>query len=451
MQPDPVQSQPPMPAEPVQSEKHMSLKLLLIPLILILFAGGYYGYRYYILKQPVTIPLMSKTFTPPIEAPAASAAPVGEKIISPVDQADKKLAYTRIPDPNKPAEHEVWIIDPVSGEEEMLELKGAASAFKHYGNSKLFYKKVNDEQGTVHILDLSTGVDRAVTPSTHPDPTVLESVSIQSVADISPDGKYFTYIVGFYLICPSPSPFPSGFEGGFGPCQPEENLESPSGYYVYDVEADKSQFIGPLDRVSRWDTAKGQLYYVSYEPYRNTKALDLKSKTITQVDTTEHFGYFTYPLLSKNLLIKNEAGTGESGTSDKSFAEMQVVDRATMKSEVFDSVDEWAVIQPFITSSEDDRYVLYIRDTNINGLHRSAIYKYDVETKKVDRLTPEDNSVSYSLQGSWIDSKTFVTAVDPIEETDFNGTNKNLVRIDVGTGKIDRLTTHNMVSYFGLY
>lgn len=449
--PDPLPP-PPVPVVPPPPRgSRMSLRLLMIPLAAIILAAGWYGYRFYVLGQSVTIPVINKTLVPASPALQADASPTPVTAVSPVQDAESKLAYIRVPDANKPAEQEVWLIDPVTGEEDKLDLTGAASSYKHFGSPLLFYKKIADGQGTIRILDLSTGVDRAVTPITHPDPTVLESVAIQSVSDIAPDGKYFAFIADYYLVCPSPSPLPSGFEGGFGPCQPDQNLETPTGNYVYDLEEGKAHYLGSLDRISRWDTANAKLYYVSYEPYRNTNILDLKNKTISHLDTTEHFGYFTYPLLSRGLLVKNEAATAESGSTDKAFAEMRIVDLATKQSEVFDSVDEWAVIQPFISSPSDDRYVLYIRSTNINGFHRNAIYKYDVETKKVERLTPEDNTLSYSLQGEWIDNKTFVTAADPVEETDFNGTNKYLVRIDVETGKVDRLTPHNSVSYFGVY
>ena len=62
-------------------------------------------------------------------------------------------------------------------------------------------------------------------------------------------------------------------------------------------------------------------------------------------------------------------------------------------------------------------------------------------------ITPETVTESYGIRGVWLDDNTYVTMVSTIEEPFYNG-NNFLVKIDVPTGQITRLTPDDDVYRF---
>lgn len=427
--------------EPVIPPPARPRRRWLVPVIGLLLGLGLYGaYRFGYLQR-----FLSSAF-PSSPAPSGSSQPAltAYSRVLPLDQIDPSdsLVYLRDPDSATTQDLEAWLLDPGSGREKKLDLPALAEAYKYYGNPVLYYKPMEGE-GIYRILNLETGQETTLKLITHPDPVAIENVRIQDLREISPDGRYFVFMADFFTICPSPSPFPSGFEGGFGPCQPEASLETPFGYYVYDVLNQKATFLAEYIRVSRWDTANRKLYYVEGSA---TKLLDLNNLTESTVDASPHFGYFTYPLLAKNKLLKNEAGTGNSG--EAAFGRLTLVNLADQSSVPIDSVDAWAVLQPFMTATPAEDLALYIRTTNITGLHRDAIYRYPVDGGSPARVTPADDSLSFNLRGDWLSQDTYVVMATKITGTDVSQFERYLVKINVRSGELTRLTPHRLVFSF---
>jgi hypothetical protein len=437
----------PPPAPPVSPipppPRSRSLLPLIIIIVAIIAAAGYLAYRYFVLGS--LLPAGA-----PQSSPAASAVPAASTFsrVLPVQIANPSsvLAYVRDADPETTG-FEVWLIDPATAKEEKLDIGLVLEAFKHYGSSLLFYRPVSDagNSGELRVLDLTDGSEITHTLITHPDPDAIENVYLQNITHISPDAKWLVFSADFFEPCPTPSPFPSGFEGGFGPCQPDENLAFPTGYYLYELATGQATPLPGMMRLSRWDPEGGKLYFITSNA---TKVLDLATKSSSTPDTSSYFGYYTYPLLSKNMLVKNEAATGDSGAGGRAFATMSLLDLATREAKEFDSVEAWAVIQPFITSSPDENEVLYLRTTHVDGYMRNAIYRYSLTSQSMSRLTPEDNSLSFSLYGAWLDDRTFVTSVNQMEGSEYSNLTNYLVQIDLDTGSVTRLTSHDLVSRF---
>jgi hypothetical protein len=337
---------------------------------------------------------------------------------------------------------EAWLIDPSSGAEEQLPINNFTQAYKRYGSTKLWYRPIGDA-GEYRLLDLATGIEESHALITHPDPNAGESMNIQELNAISPDNKYLVFSVDFFVPCPSPSPLPSGFQGGWGPCQPDESLTTPSGNYIYNVERREATHVGDLYRVTGWDMVKRKLYYITEGA---TKAMDLDTNLVATTDTTPYFGYITHPLMVSNAIVKLEAATGNGG--EAAFGKIYLFNLATQKVTPIDSAPGWAILQPFITASPDERYILYNKGVTVEGIHRNAIYLYDTKTATQSRLTPEDNSVAYRVHGTWTDDKTYITSVDTIEETSYTNNNNYLVKIDIPTGTVTRLTPHDKVYSF---
>ncbi len=378
---------------------------------------------------------------------SASPSPIATKLpeFAPLDSAAETLVYITDDDNEKPGDEEIWLINPVTKKETKLPLTKAVQAFKYYGQTNLYYSVTND-RGEYHVLDLATGVDTVYDLLDHTDKTASVSISLNDINHISPDGKYLVFSASFFTVCPSPSPFPSGFEGGFGPCGPEESLETPSGYYLYDFANHKTTFLGSVFRISRWDTVKHKLYVTDYENGNHTKAIDLVSKTVATIDSTQSFGYFLYPLLATNQLVKFEGATGDSGTP--AFGKIYLLNADNLPGPTIDTSPTWTDIQPFITSSPTDSDILYRRSVNVDGLHHNSIYRYNLATSKASRLSKDQSYLSYNIYVSWIDDHTLVTSVDPIEKEQYNSGNQYLVKIDLYTGEETRLTTTDNIQRF---
>ncbi len=363
----------------------------------------------------------------------------------PVESASDTLVYISDNDLEQVGNEEVWLINPNTKKETKLPINDIAFAFKYFGQAKLFYSVTND-RGEYHGLDLSTGEDFVYDLLDHQDPSATVSINQSDINFISPDSKYMIFGASFFKPCPSPSPLPTGFEGGFGPCEPDESLETPSGQYLYDFASQKATYLGSVFRVSRWDTAKQRVYVTDMENGNKTKVIDLVNKNVSTIDTTESFGYFLYPLLSNDLLVKYEGATGNDGESP--FSKIYLVKQGNNPGNTIDTSPTWTEVQPFITSSPNDSDVLYRRAPNINGIHHNAIYRYNLSTGKASRLSKNQSYLSYNIYVSWIDDHSFVTSVDPIEKEQFNNSNQYLVKIDLNTGEETVLTTKNDIQRF---
>ncbi|MFH2019467.1 MAG: hypothetical protein ABII80_02540 [bacterium] len=430
---------PTSPTEPIVTQPK-SKRFPWIPVILALLVIGiasYFGYRYFLFRPLPAMPNSpSSSITSSSPLPPVSA-------YEPISDTENKLVYLRDPDPNTVYGYQAWLIDPNTGEEEQLPITNFSQAYKFLGSTKLYYLPVSEE-GEFRILDLATGEETSYSLITHPDPDANNIVSINSITDISPDGNWIVFQASFYLVCPSPSPIPSGFEGGFGPCMPDENLSTPTGNYLYDFVKREATPISELFRVSRWDISNHKLYYITDN---TAKALDLVNKTTTYVDSTSNFGYFSYPLFKSKRLVKFEATTGNSG--EPAFGKIFLLDLTNNQTNEIDSANDWAILQPFVSGSPDETDLLYIRTTiEADGIRRSYLRRFNLANNTSTLLTPEDSNLSYSIYGTWLDNHTFITSVDTVESENYTNINNYLVKIDLTTAEIARLTPHDKVYRF---
>lgn len=378
---------------------------------------------------------------------SASSAPITTVFpdFTPMEDAEENLVYIVNDKPSEPGNEQVWLINPNTQVSEQLMIEDVVVAFKHYGQPTLHYT-ITNQKGEYHVLDLSTGKDTVYDLIDHSDKTASVSISVNNIMHLSPDGKYLVFEASFFSDCPSPSPFPSAFEGGFGPCGPDESLEAPSGLYLYDFANHKAIHIGGLARVARWDTEKQKLYLVDYENGNDTKMINLATKTFSEIDRTESFGYFLYPLLKANYRVKFEGGSGNEG--DSPFGRIYLTNSGDTPDIEIDNSPTWTDIQPFITSSPSDSDVLYRRSINMEGIHHNSIYRYNLESGETTRLTKDESYLSYNIYLSWINDYTFVTSVDPIENEQYDSSNQYLVKIDVRSGEETRLTSGSNIQRF---
>lgn len=437
----PLDPQVELPTPPPDLDRVVRSKSWLwLTLGLILVACGLAAYLFYI--QPSTS-LQTSSGTAANLPPTPVATTLSE--FDPIESAAETLVYISDNDPDAYGGEEVWLINPHTQEQTQVLLDKVVMAYKHYGSPELYYTVTND-RGEYHVLNLETGKDTVYDLLDHTDPSVSVSISVNSINQISPDGKYLVFEAGFYTVCPSPSPFPSGFEGGFGPCGPEESLETPSGYYLYDFAKQKATHLGGLSRVTRWDLDQHKLYVVDSTSGSHTKVIDLVTKSVTIIDSTQHFGYFLYPLLASDQLVKFEGGTGDGGTSP--FGKIFLLKTGELPGKTIDESPTWTDIQPFITSSPDDKTVLYRRSVNVDGIHHNSIYRYDLDSGEASRLSKDQPYLGYNIYVTWINDYTLVTSVDPIEKDLYNGYNQYLVKIDLKTGEETRLTTNSNIQRF---
>lgn len=357
-----------------------------------------------------------------------------------IENSQDKLVYLRSPSLDKPTEKEVWLYDVQTGAEDKLDIANVYLAYKHLNSSKLFYI-IGDGQGVVHEVDLSQGTDVSHTLIKHPDPTAKTSIIINSIADISDSGRFMMFGASFFTDCPPRSPLPSGFEGGFGPCQPDESVDTPSGNYLYDFESKKATPLIDMFRVSRWDEAGRKLYYVTNS---QTKVLDLEAKTVGMIDSTSSFGYFTYPLLKSKQLVKFD-GTTEKGVR------LFLTDSQSQELGEIEGFSPWAILQPFITSSPDEKNIVYVKTANNpEGMRPNFLRAYNIDSKKNLDITPTNISTTYSIYAAWLDNTTLITTELVSDKANYANSKKNLVKINVDTGELTPLTTHGKVFLFNM-
>lgn len=418
---------------PTLPSKKPSPLLISILVILVIAAAAIFAFMSYTKSAP------DKAANPSTSTPVANE-PVLSSTLPVIENSETKLAYLRDPNTEVMGDNETYLIDVNTLTETKLDLKKVLNVYKHLNSSKLYYF-TGENDGSIHIYDLKLGTNSTYKLLSHPLDSVKESISINSIDDISPSGNYLIFQASFYEDCPPMSPLPSGFEGGFGPCMPDESIEYPSGNYLFDMQAGKATPLTELFRVSRWDEAGHKLYYITDS---TTKALDLTSNTISLFDNTSLFGYFVYPLLKSNTYVKLEGST-EKGV--RIF--LTNADRKELGD--IESEKPWAILQPFIQSSPDEKNIIYVKtELDSQSFRHNYLYKYDLDKKVSTALTPTDKNTNYSTALTWLDDHTFITTEQLVNPKDYTKPNRNLVKIDINSGELTPLTTHSNVYQFNI-
>lgn len=345
------------------------------------------------------------------------------------------------------SDNEVWIIDLSSREEQKLDIIGATEAYKYPNSSELWFRMSTDKNGAIHVLDLAGGTSNQYIPVTHPDPETHETLSIGNINHISPDGKWIVVNIEYFKDCPPPPPLPSGFEGGWGPCQPEQNIEYPNGLHLYNRDTKKLIYLDSgFLRFSRWDIDNNLLYYVNGDKHI-TYALDLNNLNQRLIDSSSAFGYFTYPLPRSGSMLKFEGGY-----QNTSYSEVSVVNLNTQQKEVLDSADSWAELQPFMTSSPDEKYYLLTRSPYIEpkseGQKKEVLISYNTLTNTKSPFKPVAENASLKHQGIWVSDTEFVTQLHEYSNNFVDNVN-DLVILNLETQSIIPLTNHGDVFGFG--
>jgi len=426
----------------IKSKKTVFSSLLVILLIIVAFFLGYFFNRQTLVTLENTIADQDKI----VENPEASAT----TFISPTDQ---KIAteFLFITDPNKDVSHDfqAWLL-PLDGNKKRLDLPDFSTVFKYPNSSKVFFLQnaATIETGFdafISVKDLANNETQKYELIKHPKPEVTESININSLNNIAPDGSMIVYNVFFSEPCP-PVTVEPGFEGGFGPCEPSPEPNFPNGDYVYDFATQTNTSLGELAIVSKWDLENKKLYFVSMEYQKNgLKVMDLKTKQISMVHRAETFGYGASPLLKSNFIVKVEGQTGDvAGQTSSSI--LSLYNLNTKENKILDS-GRWADIQPFISISPDESKFLYIRST-LDSQHRAiySLHYYDFKTGQIKRATPESTISSYSIHGWWLDENTFVTTVNETGSS-YDNSKNFLVKIDLLNEQLTKLTDGNVYRF----
>lgn len=423
---------------PFQMERpsHKLSYIFLILLILIIAGGAYlYITEKDLINQKLPVLNQITQITPPVNVQTQPENTV---------DTQKRIAFMKDPNKDVYQDEQVWILYQ-DGRTEQYPVSPVSSVFKYPNSSLMYYRKNYDEDPQLYIANLNTNETKPYTFISHPDKNVTENIQIHDISYISPDNKYILYNVSFFATCPTPIEQPK--EGEFrdgGPCEPDPNPNFPGGYYVFDIHAQKSFYIGTEAFLSRWDTAKGLLYYKkswfengilgnSFYEYNLTSHVEKK------LHSSEFFGYQAYPLFSKPFMIKNEGHTGNNDQSQSSttfnLVNTQTSEVTTLASSL------WGDLQPFVLIAPDEHAFIYQRTiVNGKGYSLSVLYKYSFTDNKVVQLTPDTPTESYSIRGVWLDNSNLITAVNVVDQENYsNGTNF-LVKINIDTREMTRLT-----------
>lgn len=431
----------PLPTAPAPAKPRFFSFILSLIFLVLIGTATYYFYQYYALQKPVTLPLVNLKLNPSSN-PAASPSPTPAVVATPIPNANKFAVFTRFLDPVGQQQVNV-LIDPVTAAEIELDLPTGAVAHKWLASPLLFYAHP-DRSGRIMIRDLEKGTEEFYTPFTLDDPNIYINYDFIGYDALSPDGRWLVFGVNFTEPCPTPSPFPSGFQGGFGPCEPAVSLDHPSGAYLYDLGSGKLSFLtNDFYRLSSWDLSEQKLYFTEGS---TTKVVNLADRTIEIFDNSPHFGYFTFPLKGEYKLLKFEAATGDSGQS--AFGRLDLLNRDGTVMTTIDSVADWAIMQPFITVSPDQKTVLFEKSyLDSSSIRRSYIMKYDLATKTLTRLTSESDPRSYHLRGQWTDNNHYIVKASNFDAP--QGTlNSDLVLVNANSGEVTPLTTSHDIFFF---
>lgn len=434
----PVAEQTPIVEQQIKPKKPAFSPFLTVLLIILAFFLGYYFNRRAPVASENTATDKDKITENPEVLVTASISPANQKVAT-------EFLFTV--DPNKDVYYDLqaWLLT-LDGEKKKIDLPDFSTVFKYPNSSKVFFTKnpapsQTDISGTVYIKDILNGETKEYELIKHPKPEVNESITINSLSNIAPDGSMLVYGVFFSEPCP-PVTIEPGFEGGFGPCEPSPEPNLPNGDYIYDFATKTNTSIGELVIVSKWDLETKKLYFVSMEyQKKGLKVMDLVTKQISMVHPAETFGYGATPLLKSNFIVKIDGQTGDV-PGQASSSVLGLYNLNTKETKVLDS-GRWADIQPFASVSPEESKFLYIR-SNLDSQNRAiySLHYYDFKTGQIKRATPESKTSSYSIYGWWLDENTFVTSVNETGSNYDNGKNY-LVKIDLVNEQLTKLTDGN--------
>lgn len=428
--------------EQIKPKKPVIFPFLTALLIILAFFLGYFFNK----QAPVVSENITSDRAELAENPETSTA----TLIAPVTQKiETEFLFTV--DPNKDVSHDLqaWLLT-LNGDKKQIELPDFYSVFKYPNSSKVFFTKnpapsQADVSGTIYIKDILNGETKEYELIKHPKPEVNESITINSLSNIAPDGSMLVYGVFFSEACP-PMTIEPGFEGGFGPCEPSSEPNLPNGDYLYDFVTKTNISLGESVIVSKWDLENKKLYFISMEYQKNgLKVMDLMTKQISMVHPADTFGYGATPFLKSNFIVKIEGQTGDV-PGQASSSVLGLYNLNTKETKVLDS-GRWADIQPFASVSPEESKFLYMR-SNLDGQNRAidSLHYYDFKTGQIKRATPESKTSSYSIYGWWLDESTFVTSVNETGSTHDNG-KSYLVKIDLVNEQLTKLTDGNVYRF----
>lgn len=364
-------------------------------------------------------------------------------VVSEIDP-DSRIVYVRDPDFDIENDLEAVLITPDGSESQVLTIPNLRKAFKH-PQSQLVFFTTNTTDNEFHVLNLEDNTTTSYSiPIVHPDPKAFTVANGLTLQHISPDGSALIQEVFFREDCP-PMNFPPGFQGGSGPCQPDEDENTPPGLYYYDLIDNSTTYLGQTISSVYWRLEEDSLYFVDLE-YENAglKKLDVITKEISMVDAATSFGYGGYLLTDGTTLIRASGGTGE-GISSETYSRLAVVDVASATETIFDK-GQWADIQPIFSVSPNERYIVYARTPLNQGLVTGQLHVHDLETGETYQLTKTDSSLNYSQRVVWVDDDSFVTTINEVDPQHFDNRKTNLILFDLDTQTYVTLTdTTNVV------
>lgn len=427
------QNEPPTPIAKPQSRVPMFIIGFLTATTLISLSVAAYLYLFYERHKLDTIFL-------PNPVPQAETSP---QPLAPVVGSNQLLL---IKDPNREQVYDLqaWLINPEDNQQQQLPLTNIFMAYKYPASTTVYYTQ--DMGGTIKLLDLATNTTTTHTLIAHPQPDVDEGLTVSELDQIEPNGQAIVFQTMFTEPCP-PVTVPPGFEGGFGPCSPDEDPNLPAGYYIYNFSLKKSTYLAQAIQVSRWDSAAPAFYFISRDYQKEgLYRFDLKTNSVDLVKKGESFGYAAFPLFKTNQMIEFEGNTGDSQAGSSS--QLSLLNKDTGKVAVIDS-GLWADIQPFAAINPDETAFIYLRSHhNNNGMTTDMLHLVDLKTLAVTQLTPVSLQDSYSIHGVWLNNHTFVTMVDTIETDRYFNGNNYLVKIDTENQQITKMTPQNDVYRF---
>lgn len=341
---------------------------------------------------------------------------------------------------------EAWLLDLASNQTSKLDLPQFASVFKYPKSPLVFFTQLNNEN-TISVKNLLTDEVKQYQVINHPNPEVREGVTINGLNEISPDGKRVIYSVFFSKACPpiDLESLPPGFEGGFGPCEPDPDPNLPGGYYLYDFVSQSNTYLGGVALVSLWDLEDQKLYFNDIDRNQGLKVLDLETKEVKLFDRAQTFGYGAFPMLKSNFLVKVEGETGDV-VGQQSTSILSLTDLSNGSKKILDS-GRWADIQPFASVAPDESKFLYLR-TKLDGQGRAfgSLHLYELSTGKLEQVTPDSFVNSYSIHGYWLDNNNFITTVNE-SSSNYDGYNNYLVKIDLQEGLISKLSEQKIRAF----
>ncbi len=424
----------------------------------LIFLGTVAVAGYLLYQQPAVQKLAIKAM--PILAPSAMPSPTPQGLplapsptpkkefdLSNTTDLDKRLAYLK---EEKKDGKDIWIaylMRPDGSAVEKLDIPHVYNAYKQPESSLLYYS-ATDSADTIFVKNLNTSETLPIQPIHHPNPEVNVGIRTEGLNGLSPDGKYLVFNVGFDMPCPPPpSGSPTPTEGG--PCMPDELPELPSGMYLYDLAKQTAHVIGRgmEYRIANWDLAHHKVYLINLG-YKTSglDEVDLQTLAVRRVHNAESFGYGAYPIpfADKLAIINGTTGDSDAGPSASSIS---VFDQKTNQTTKFDE-GVWADIQPFVNVAPDQKYFLYERTTHFSdGKAAGSIWRYDLATGEKKRLTPDTQTESFNVRGTWVDNQDYISRVNVIEP-DYRSTTNYLMNLNVATGEMTRITPKNDVARF---